>query len=199
MGGGNINTNPLFVEHGFWDMTDVWNNGNYQLQSSSSCIDQGDNLLLPQDIVDLDGDSDISEPLPVDINDTDRIKNAIVDMGAYESTSSYTPEPNESVRTIGIAIIVPDDIGPSYPPRNYSVPIPLTFNMNFQATLRVEIESASAADGTWSAWFDPDPGVIGPGEVTVNVEVRGLNVDIAQLPPGQQTVARLRIFIQPQP
>ncbi len=197
-GSGNIDTNPLFAENGFWGLDEMWNDGDYQLQESSPCIDQGDNLLLPKDVADLDGDSDTIELLPVDINDTDRIKNDIVDMGAYESESSYTPEPNESVRIIYIATIVPDDISPSYPPRNYSFSLPLTFDEEFAATLRVEIEAASAAGGTWSAWFDPEPGVIGPGEVTVNVEIRGLNIDIAQLPSGQQNIAILSVFIKPQ-
>ena len=196
-GSGNIDNDPLFVENGFWGLDEMWNDGDYQLQQSSLCIDQGNNSLLPKDVADLDGDSNTSESLPVDINDTDRIKNDIVDMGAYESSSSYTPEPNESVRVINIATIVPDDIGPSYPPRNYSFAIELTYEEDYQATLRVEIEAASAADGTWSAWLDPEPGVIGPGEV-FNVEIRGLNVDIAQLSPGQQTIATLRVFIQPQ-
>jgi hypothetical protein len=196
-GSGNINSDPLFVENGFFGLDEMWNDGNYQLQQSSLCIDQGNNSLLPKDVMDLDGDSDTSEPLPVDVNDTDRIKNDMVDMGAYESTSSYTPEPNESVRVFGIADIIPDDIGPSYPPKNYAFSLQLTYEEDFQATLRVEIEAASAADGTWSAWLDPEPGVIGQGEV-FNVEIRGLNVDIAQLPPGQQTIAILRVFIQPQ-
>jgi len=197
-GSGNIDTDPLFVENGFWGMDEVWNDGDYQLQESSLCIDQGDNLLLPKDIEDLDGDSDTSETLPVDVNDTDRIKNDIVDMGAYESTSSYTPEPNETVRVIGIATIVPDDMGPGYPLKNYAFSIQLTYDEDFQATLRVEIEAASAAGGTWSAWFDPEPGVVGPGEATLKVQIRGNNVDLTQLPSGQQTIATLRVFIQPQ-
>jgi hypothetical protein len=197
-GSGNIDTDPLFVENGFWGMDEVWNDGDYQLQESSLCIDQGDNLLLPKDIADLDGDSDTSETLPVDVNDTDRIKNDIVDMGAYESASSYTPEPNETVRVIGIATIVPDDMGPDYPLKNYAFSLQLTYDEDFQATLRVEIEAASAAGGTWSAWLDPDPGVIGPGEAPFKVQIRGNNVDLTQLPSGQQTIATLRVFMQPQ-
>ncbi len=197
-GSGNIDTDPLFVENGFLGLNEMWNDGDYQLQKSSLCIDQGDNLLLPQDVTDLDGDSDTSEPLPVDVNDTNRIKNAIVDMGAYEQEVSVTPEPNGPVSSNDVVYNVPY-VSPGYPPVNLSGSTSLTFNMNFQATLRVEIEAASAAGGTWSAWFDPDPGLVGPGEVTVNVEIRGVGVDIAQLSPGLQTVATLRIFIQHQP
>ena len=197
-GSGNIDANPLFVENGFFGMDEVWNNGDYRLQQSSLCIDQGDNSLLPSDVEDLDGDGNTSEPLPVDINDTDRIKNDIVDMGAYEQEISIISEPNETVSGNNVFYNVPSGSSGSAP-INMSGSASLTFDVDVQGTLSIEIVAASAAGGTWSAWFDPDPGIVGPGEVTVNVKIRGLDVDIAQLSPGLQTVATLTIYIQPQP
>ena len=58
--------------------------GDLRLQSTSPAIDVGDNSLLPTDSFDLDGDEDISEPLPYDILRMPRISNELVDMGAFE-------------------------------------------------------------------------------------------------------------------
>ena len=86
-GEGNINADPLFVD------TD---NGDFHLQAGSPCIDSGDNTAVPLDTVDLDGDSNTTEPTPWDLDSNLRffddpssvdIGNGIppiVDMGAYE-------------------------------------------------------------------------------------------------------------------
>jgi hypothetical protein len=82
-GGGNINTDPLFVEHGYWDPNedpdpddDFWVEGDYHLSLDSPCIDTGDLSTAPGDETDMDG-----EPRVVD-GDEDGIER--IDMGADE-------------------------------------------------------------------------------------------------------------------
>ena len=101
---GNHGQDPLFVVPGHWDdretpydpSDDVWTAGDYHLLSSSPCIDAGDNSSVPADTTDLDGDSDTTEPVPLDLDGNPRFVDdpytpdtgngipPIVDMGAYE-------------------------------------------------------------------------------------------------------------------
>ncbi|MHC4100922.1 MAG: GC-type dockerin domain-anchored protein [Planctomycetota bacterium] len=74
-GPGNIDADPLFVQPG----TD-----NVRLAAGSPCLNAGSNAELPPDELDLDGDGNTSEPLPVDLDGNPRIIDEIVDMGAYE-------------------------------------------------------------------------------------------------------------------
>ena len=73
-GDGNINANPLLI----FEDEDV------MLDPDSPCIDYGNDLLLPSDQVDLDGDGDTSEELPVDFLGNNRIGGLMVDIGAVE-------------------------------------------------------------------------------------------------------------------
>jgi predicted outer membrane repeat protein len=83
-GEGNIDADPYFVEPGYWDVNetpadandDFWLDGDYHLLAGSACIDAGDNSAVPPAVTtDLDGNL--------------RIKNDIVDMGAYESRAVF--------------------------------------------------------------------------------------------------------------
>lgn len=112
-GPGNIDADPCFVEPGYWcDVNDpnipvepndpnaIWVDGNYRLLSNSPCIDAGDNNSVPDDYANLDGDGDVNEPTPFDLDsfprfiddlcttDTGNGAPPIVDMGAYEFLSS---------------------------------------------------------------------------------------------------------------
>ena len=76
----NINELPGFV-----GANDV------RLVASSPCIDIGNNSVVPADVLDVDGDEDVSEKLPdlggndrVVDGDSDKMATVIVDMGAYE-------------------------------------------------------------------------------------------------------------------
>ncbi len=73
-GDGNINANPLLI----------FKNGEVMLDPDSSCIDYGSDLLLPNDELDLDGDGDTFEVLPVDFFGNNRIGGLMVDIGAVE-------------------------------------------------------------------------------------------------------------------
>ncbi len=70
-GGGNRDADPLFVD-------------GLHLAASSPAIDAGSNDRLPVDTADLDGDGDMTEPIPFDRGGNPRIVNGTVDMGAYE-------------------------------------------------------------------------------------------------------------------
>jgi len=76
-GTGNINADPLFVQPGTDDL---------RLSFGSPALDQGSNAALPADVLDLDGDGDTTEPLPLDADRNQRVVNGIVDMGAYEGS-----------------------------------------------------------------------------------------------------------------
>ena len=56
-----------------------------RLAAGSPCVNAGDDAALPTDDLDLDGDEDTDEPLPLDPDLTDRIKGCRVDVGAFES------------------------------------------------------------------------------------------------------------------
>jgi len=87
-GEGNIDTDPLFVEPGYWDVNGVWIEGDYHLLVDSPCIDAGDpNYIAEANETDLDG--------------RPRVISGRIDMGAYES-----PVPAEArivPRTINLA------------------------------------------------------------------------------------------------
>lgn len=74
-GTGNIGLDPLFAAPGLFD---------FRPTLGSPCIDAGSNSLLLLDFADLDGDLVFIEPTPLDLDDTTRVVNGTVDMGAYE-------------------------------------------------------------------------------------------------------------------
>jgi hypothetical protein len=80
-GQGNIDADPKFVDPGA---------GNLRLLGCSPCWDAGNNDALPSDEVDLDGDENTAEPIPIDLDGKRRTMDAegdqteTVDMGAYE-------------------------------------------------------------------------------------------------------------------
>lgn len=78
-GGGNINANPLFVDADGPDNTLGTLDDNLRLQSDSPAIDAGTNEAL-----DLNGNGDPTDDVPVDLDGDTRIQNGTVDMGAYE-------------------------------------------------------------------------------------------------------------------
>jgi len=81
-GTGNIDADPLFVQPG----TD-----NVRLSAGSPCVNAGSNAALPPDELDLDGDGNTSEPLPLDLDGMPRVQGATVDMGAYEGEFDQQP------------------------------------------------------------------------------------------------------------
>ncbi len=197
IGTGNIDAKPLFVSPGARSIEGLWINGNYRLQSSSPCINDANNAFLPKDVADLDNDSNTTELLPVDLDGAARIQQTIVDMGAYEQAGAVVP-PVQTEYSTGIVYYVPKSSS-SWPAVTLVGQASFSFSLNFQGTLSATITPASAAGGTWTATFDPEPGVVGPGIVSVTVHIRGENVDIAKLSTGLHKLADLTISVQPTP
>jgi parallel beta-helix repeat protein len=101
-GMGNIDADPLFVDpDGPDNDPNTPEDNNYRLSGNSPCIDAGSNHSVPADTLDLDGDGDTAELIPLDLDGrlrfADRIDTPdsgfaepnypdlpIVDMGAYE-------------------------------------------------------------------------------------------------------------------
>jgi hypothetical protein len=106
-GTGNIDTDPLLVDPA---------NGDVGLSPGSLCIDAADNLAVPADALDLDGDDDVLEPIPFDVVGNPRFQddpgrpdggnpdglNSIVDMGSREFQGESTPGDLDGDGTVGI-------------------------------------------------------------------------------------------------
>jgi len=126
-GEGNIDSDPLFMDP---------NDGNYQLNNFSFCIDAGDNYAVPSGVIlDLEGNPRFVD-IP-NINDTGNGTPPIVDIGAYElqvTLSNNTP-PN-----------VPDISGPS------SGTIGISYQYNFVTT-----DPEGDDVYYWIEWFEDDP------------------------------------------
>ena len=75
-GVGNIGLDPLFVAPASDD---------FRLSLGSPCIDAGSDAAVPPDSGDLDGDANVLEQTPHDLDGLTRIVNKAVDMGAYEA------------------------------------------------------------------------------------------------------------------
>ncbi|NCQ86187.1 MAG: cadherin [Microcystis aeruginosa W13-18] len=90
-GTGNLNVDPLFVDA---------INDDLRLQSTSPAINAGNNASLPADARDLDGDSNITEAIPLDIARNPRVNGTNVDMGAFEFTQNSAPVLNDTTLTV---------------------------------------------------------------------------------------------------
>ncbi len=76
-GGGNLDSNPSFAD------------ALYRLGDSSPAIDAGSDAGVPADGADLDGDEDLAETTPQDLDNMPRVVGSSVDMGAFERRDGY--------------------------------------------------------------------------------------------------------------
>ena len=83
-GVGNTGAEPGFVDGDGPDDIVGTEDDNPRLAAGSPLINVGDNLALPLDLADLDGDGRILERTPIDRDGKRRIIGPKVDMGAYE-------------------------------------------------------------------------------------------------------------------
>jgi predicted outer membrane repeat protein len=90
-GTGNLNVDPLFVDA---------INDDLRLQSTSPAINAGSNASLPADTRDLDGDSNITEAIPLDIARNPRVNGTNVDLGAFEFAQNSAPVLNDTTLTV---------------------------------------------------------------------------------------------------
>lgn len=83
---GNFSADPKFMDAA---------HGNFRLLGASPCKDAGDDTALPVDAVDIDGDHNITEPNPFDVDGRTRLVGGHVDIGAFErQPSSQLPAAN---------------------------------------------------------------------------------------------------------
>lgn len=119
-GTGVLDSAPLFV--GPDDL---------RLQTGSPAIDFGLSSLLPPDTADLDEDGNITEPLPLDLDDTPRVEGASVDLGPYECCTLVATEPPDKTpsafRLVG-----------TYP-NPFTATARLTFDLPKDARVTVEV------------------------------------------------------------
>jgi hypothetical protein len=201
-GTGNTGANPQFVAPGARGIEGQWGDGDYRLRSTSPVIDAGNNTSRPSDVLDLDADGDVAEPLPLDLDNGPRIEGSRVDMGAYEQ-SGKGPGPGDDIDlTIcigGNCISLQPD--PNVPISSYTYigHTTLSLEMNFKGQLSAVVTATSPAGGTWTGWLVPD--IVGPGLVTTQLWVKGENLNIAALPGGSKSVqvAAVELYVVPVP
>jgi len=93
-GEGNIDADPRFADPVGPDGEPGTGDEHLALAFSSPARDAGDASLLPADLLDLDGDGDTGEAVPLDLADAARVVGANVDMGALEIPSPCLADVN---------------------------------------------------------------------------------------------------------
>jgi len=184
-GTGNINAAPLFVAPGGRSIEGEWIDGDYHLQATSLCIDAGSDGEVPADVADLDGDGNVAEQLPLDLDRTIRIQGSRVDMGAYEQLAKK-PGPLPGVTLTFLfsgrqTVLTPDPVFPD----TFTGSIKVGIELNMKLQLTVDVTATSAAGGMWTGWAVPN--IVAPPGGDITVYVKGENLNLAAL-PGSGTV-----------
>ncbi len=141
-GGGNIDTDPLFVDADGLDGIAGTEDDNLRLLAGSPCIDVGDNTAVPADTADLDDDGDTAEAAPFDLDGNARIMNGTVDMGAYENHPIHLLNPD------GIEVMMAGTV----------------YDITWQAVDNIENVSLEYSDADGLAWAVIDPNTPNDGE-----------------------------------
>lgn len=94
-GTGNLDADPLFVDPAGPDGRIGTKDDDLRLRRGSPCLDAGSVDALPEDVLDLDGDGDVQERLPIDLAGAARVAGDGVDLGAYEAGTSATESPSD--------------------------------------------------------------------------------------------------------
>ena len=79
-GDGNIDSDPLFVDAA---------HGNLHLTPGSPAVNNGYQPLLPADALDLDGDGNVTEPIPYDLDGNPRVVGGWMDVGGWVDMGAY--------------------------------------------------------------------------------------------------------------
>ncbi len=200
-GTGNISGNPQFVAPGGRSIEGEWIDGDYRLKSTSPAIDAGSNAAGPADILDVDGDGNTTEQIPLDLDNKDRVVNSRIDMGAYEQAAKKPPIPSGLTLTVcfgtDCVVLEPD---PGDPTGTFTFTGGFWFTTEFKMKVTPTVTANSAAGGTWTATLTPD--VIGPGtNLKTDIFIKGTGLNLAALPPGSTTVqvAELNFEFTPVP
>lgn len=202
-GSNNIDSDPLFVKRGVFSVEGQWfdADSDYHLSPGSPGIDHGNNSLIPDDEADVDDDGNVSEDHPWDLAGQSRVQDGQVDAGAYEQPPG-NPGPGPAWQLLtssDITINVP--YGATSPTTLGGGPYVFQVESNFKAELLLEVKAVPLTGGTWTAWFDPDPGYVGPGSVSVYWRIKGENVAVNLLTPGAHDVkvAEVNLYVRPAP
>jgi hypothetical protein len=187
-GDGNIDVDPQFVAPGARSIEGEWIDGDYRLQAASPAIDAGSNAALPPDVLDLDADGDITEVLPVDLDNEARVEGTSVDMGAYEQLAKKPPL-TEFTLTVcfgGSCLTLSPD--PSDPDHTFVGKSRFQIDdLNFKAQVDVILTPTSPAGGNWTGGMTPN--IIGPGSgIVTEVWITGTGLDLTALPSSPTTV-----------
>jgi hypothetical protein len=199
-GAGNLSADPQFIQRGTRSIEGEWIDGDYRLKASSPAIDAGSDAALSADNLDMDADGDTAELLPFDLDNEPRIEGAKVDMGAYEQLAGKpVPAPAVALTVCveGQCFTLDPDPSASDTASTYLVSVDVDIELNFQARLSAVVTPTSPAGGTWTAWVIPE--VVGPGQTTVTLMIRGEDLDLTALPAGAKTVqvASVEFFAAP--
>jgi hypothetical protein len=199
-GAGNLSADPQFIQRGTRSIEGEWIDGDYRLKPSSPAIDAGSDAALSADNLDMDADGDTAELLPFDLDNEPRIEGAKVDMGAYEQLAGKpVPAPAVALTVCveGQCFTLDPDPSASDTASTYLVSVDVDIELNFQARLSAVVTPTSPAGGTWTAWVIPE--VVGPGQTTVTLMIRGEDLDLTALPAGAKTVqvASVEFFAAP--
>jgi uncharacterized repeat protein (TIGR01451 family) len=120
-GDGNQGADPRFVRNPGPGGDSAWGTGDdvigdLHLRADSPAIDAGDNDAVPADTLDLNGDHNTSEPLPLDLDGAGRFADdpdrpdvghgaaPIVDVGAYEFTPGPIVPPAQPLSNLSVQI-----------------------------------------------------------------------------------------------
>jgi len=103
-----LTADPRFVDLNGPDNITGTLDDNLRLWSDSPAVDAGENAALPVDVLDLDGDGDLGEALPLDLDrhprwvdmliKTDGVSGT-VDLGAYEARAIYVDQAASEAQT----------------------------------------------------------------------------------------------------
>ena len=85
-GTGNSSADPQFVNSVGPDGIPGTGDEDLRLSLTSPALNAGDASMLPADVTDLDGDGDVTEPIPFDLNGDPRIYGSALDLGAFETS-----------------------------------------------------------------------------------------------------------------
>ncbi len=106
VGAGNFDADPLFIDPVGPDSTPGTGDEDLRVQAGSPIIDAGVNGGLTADVGDVDGDGDLAEILPIDLDGTQRIIDgdgdltATVDLGVYEFVPNFAPTADAIVQQL---------------------------------------------------------------------------------------------------
>jgi hypothetical protein len=66
---------------------------------------------------------------------------------------------------------------------------------NYREELGLSVSATSAAGGDWTATFNPEPGILGPGFYSITIKVVGNHVDLSQVDMGVKvTLAKVQLL-----